>query len=135
MLGTSTPFKILSNPVDENQGSVFKGFVKGNGPLTARKGLSNIGDSVSKPTNSVVKSTRKALVDLSNSQVNARLTSTVSKAQRPADNVSKPIMQFKVHDQSSNPLTKSVAKTAAPSLSKPKYDIVRCNGTFFTYNY
>jgi hypothetical protein len=126
MLGTSTPFKILSNPVDENQGSVYKGFAKSNGPLTARKGLSAIGDSVSKPANSVVKSTRKALVDLSNSQVNARLTTTASKPQRTADNVSKPSVQFKVLDQNSNPLTKSVAKAAVPSsLSKPKYDIVR----------
>ena len=78
---SSTPFKVLENPGDENDSSVIRKSFKGSKTVDfPRKGLSSF-STVTKPggLSSVTKSTRKPLLDLSKGQLNSRLSTTSAK--------------------------------------------------------
>lgn len=93
---SSTPFKVLENPGDENDSSVirksFKGSKTGDFP---RKGLSSF-STVTKVggLSSVTKSTRKPLLDLSKGQLNSRLSTTSAKPQ----NLEKSAKRLHIHE-------------------------------------
>ena len=72
MLASTTPFKILSATNDENNGTVFT-TTKGKG--LGAKGLSVFHDATTTTKHgSTIKSTRKALVDVTNSAMHAPRT-------------------------------------------------------------
>jgi hypothetical protein len=77
MITSNTPFKILSTISDENDIKLSKGFTKEgtNGMPQLKRGLSAAPVSKSLQANSsTARPPRKALGDLSSSQVNIRLT-------------------------------------------------------------
>ena len=81
MSHTSTPFKVLENPGDENDSSVMRSTFKGQRATDfPMKGLSSF-SSVSKAggLSGITKSTRKPLLDLSKGQLNSRLSTTTTK--------------------------------------------------------
>lgn len=109
MFASTTPFKIAN---DENQNSVFKTTKGGRGGLqqttTAGKGgLSVFNESTNKiPIGSAMKSTRKALTDVTNSTIHANNQTAVRGGKTQlADNsatlgLNKPIMvQFKISEK------------------------------------
>ena len=135
MLASTTPFKIVT---DENQNSVFKATKGGRGGLqqtTAGKvgGLSVFNESTNKmPIGSAMKSTRKALVDVTNSIVHASNQTTVrgGKTQSTENSttlgVNKPIMvQFKVSEKPKSSDVKQAAITSAVLNETDRKDMVR----------
>jgi hypothetical protein len=78
---SSTPFKVLENPGDENDSSVIRKSLKGSKTVDfSRKGLSSFSTVIKAGgLSSVTKSTRKPLLDLSKGQLNSRLSTTSAK--------------------------------------------------------
>jgi hypothetical protein len=78
---SSTPFKVLENPGDENDSSVIRKSFKGSKTVDfSRKGLSSFSTVIKAGgLSSVTKSIRKPLLDVSKGQLNSRLSTTSAK--------------------------------------------------------
>ena len=73
MLASTTPFKILSANNDENNSTLLT-TTKGKGGGLGKGGLSVFHDATTTKHGSTIKSTRKALVDVTNSTMHAPRT-------------------------------------------------------------
>ena len=133
MLASTTPFKIVN---DENQNSVFKTTKGGRGgglQQTAGKGgLSVFNESTNKiPIGSAMKSTRKPLVDVTNSTVHNNQTAlrggkTQSTENSTAHGINKPIMvQFKVTEKPKSSDVKQATITSVAVKGTERKDMVR----------
>jgi hypothetical protein len=131
MLASTTPFKIVN---DENQNSVFKTTKGGRGgglQQTAGKGgLSVFNESTNKiPIGSAMKSTRKPLVDVTNSTVHNNQTALRGGKTQSTENsaaVNKPIMvQFKVSEKPKSSDVKQATITSVALNGTDRKDMVR----------
>ena len=125
MSHSSTPFKVLENPGDENDSSVMRSTFKGQRTTDfPTKGLSSF-PSVSKAggLSGMTKSIRKPLLDLSKGQMNSRLSTTSTKIHSHLKGtVINPMVMV---DAPLKSKSKSVATQLQPKKLNAEHNIVR----------
>lgn len=125
MSHSSTPFKVLENPGDENDSSVMRSTFKGQKTKDfPMKGLSNF-SSVSKAggLSGMTNSMRKPLLDLSKGQMNSRLSTTTTKIHSHLKGtVINPMVMVDVPLKSKS---RSVATQLPPKKLNAEHNIVR----------